>query len=263
MRVLVATPCYGGLLTSDYVLSLLDMYTHVIKNQLCDEFQVFLLPHESLISRGRNKCAQYALKNGYDKLLFIDADLRFDPHWVGLLLKSDKDIIGGTYPFKTHPIVVNFNPLPEKGGEILGQHRYMDNYFKFIQEYADENGEVEIRHLPTGFMMIDTSVLVSLAEKGHVKKYETFQPDTLKTDVFYDWFPTRVHEEKYESEDWAFCSIAREAGFKVHLQTQIVCDHVGTHTFSLGQHVIKGHRPLIPLPKKVSSEVKPEESHGN
>lgn len=245
VRLLIATPAYGGLVTTPYLLSLLDTYTYLIKNKLVDEVQVHTLSNESLISRGRNKCARYALLNGYDKMLFIDADMAWRAEDVELLLRSDKPIIGGTYPMKCFPVTLNFNPLPE-GNDTFGTRRQQDNYFEFIKKHASLNGEVEVKHIPTGFMLIDTKVFLSLASGGKVAEYETFQPDNNTVEKFFDFFPVRVKDGKYESEDWAFCSIAREAGFPVYLQTKIVTAHVGTHIYALGQHHAIGQKPIIP-----------------
>lgn len=251
MRLLIATPAYGGLVTTVYLTSVINTYTHLIKTGLVEDVNVFTLGNESLISRGRNKCARHALTEGYDKLLFIDADMAWQPEDVELLLRSDKPIIGGTYPFKCFPITINFNPLPE-GNDTFGQYRYQDNYFNFIKKHAAPNGEVEVKHLPTGFMLIDTKVLVDLAQSGKVERYETFQPDTQETNVFYDFFPVRVKNGRYESEDWAFCSIAKEAGYPIYLQTKVVCGHYGNHLYHLGQHGAIGQKPLIPDGGKVT-----------
>lgn len=244
LKVLVATPAYGGQFTLPYFICSLNTERHIWQTDLVDSYDVYSLGTESLIGRGRNTCAKYAMDHGYDKLLFIDADMSWKPEWVEMLLRSDKKIIGGTYPLKSFPISLNFNPL-EEHVKWFGKNRQLDNYQEFVKNCAEPNGEVEVRHIPTGFMLIDMSVFKTLASTKYAPHYITFAPDTKETKVFYDFFPCGVTGEQYESEDWRFCSNARAMGIKVYLQTQIVCGHVGVHHYQLGQHVIQGQLPII------------------
>lgn len=203
----------------------------MIRKQLVSEVQLHLIPNDSLIGRARNKCAKFFLDGGFDKLLFVDADLAWKEEWIELLLRSKRPIIGGTYPLKSHPITLNFNPMLGEASDVFGRERGVEAYRSFVRQFVDSIGEVEVRHVPTGFLMIDRSVFLSLIEKKSIPPYESFQPDTGKIEVLWDFFPTRVIASRYESEDWAFCSIAREAGFPVYLQTKAVCAHLGNYLY--------------------------------
>lgn len=228
------------MVTSRYLQSLIPAVARLA--DLGHQVEIHMQANESLISRGRNTCAMYAIKNGFDKLFFIDADMIFTPESVELLVKSKKKIVGGTYPLKCFPITLNFNPLPHQR-DLFGEHRQQDNYIEWVAKYADATGEAEVMHIPTGFMMIDMEVLAKLSHK--VDWYQTFHPEHKTKDQAFDFFPVRVVEHEYESEDWAFCSLAREAGFSVYLQTRAVNAHTGTLHYGLGQHIIEGQAPLI------------------
>lgn len=242
MKILIGSPAYGGMVTSSYLKSL--MAVMPLLQSMGHEVNLHMEECESLISRGRNTVATFALTQGYDKLLFIDTDLLFTPDDIIRLVKSDKMIIGGSYPLKAHPIVVNFNPLDEHR-DLFGENRQMDNYMQWVHKYADPaSGEAEVMHVPTGMMMIDTKVLAKLTY--HVKWYQTFHPEFQIKHQYYDFFPVRVTDNhEFESEDWAFCSIAREQGFKIYLQTRSIAAHVGTMRYGLGQHIVQGQPPLI------------------
>lgn len=244
MKLLIGTPAYGGQVTVDYLQSLIPTLTHLGNDGI--QVGLHMQKSESLISRGRNTCAMAAIKGGYDKLLFIDADIVFTYEKVKMLLNSKKKIVGGTYPLKNHPITLNFNPLQHQRA-LFGDNRQQDNYFEWVKEYADPNGEAEVEHIPTGFMLIDMQVFAKLSHI--VPWYQTFMPDLKAYDQSFDFFPVGTREHQYESEDWAFCRIAREAGFGVYLQTKAVCGHVGTHTYGFGQHIVVGQEPLIPKGK--------------
>jgi glycosyltransferase involved in cell wall biosynthesis len=241
LRVLISTPCAYGLATVGYVQSLVP--TIVRLGQDGYDIHLKMQGTESLINRARNTDATYALKNGFDKILFIDADMVFTYENVIRLLTSKREIVGGTYPLKTFPLTLNFNPLPEHG-DLFGTDRQQDNYLAWVEKYADDNGEAEVMHLPTGFLLVDTKVLAKLTYS--VPWYQSFNPDVKTTDVFYDFFPTTVVENQLRSEDWGFCEVARAAGFPLYLQTRAVNAHVGTFTYGLGQHIVSGQAPLLP-----------------
>lgn len=241
MKLLISTPCCYGLATVHYVQSLLSVLPHLRDNGI--DVTVKMMGNESLINRGRNTDATYALTNGFDKILFIDADMVFDYPKMKLLLDSKRQIIGGTYPLKTFPITLNFNPL-DKETDLFGTDRQQDNYFAWVKKYADSNGEVEVTHVPTGFLLIDTTVLAELTYK--VPWYQNFNANLKTTTTYYDFFPTTVVNNQLRSEDWGFCELAREHGHKIYLQTKAITGHVGSLTYGFGQHVITGQEPLIP-----------------
>lgn len=243
MRILIATPAFGGFVYTGYVNSLLKSMIGLQADGI--EFGVHLLEKESLIGRARNRCARSALMEGYDKMLFIDADMTWEYADMKRLLESDKLIIGGTYPIKNFPISLNFNALDEHVAQLPHKYRSLDGYKEFAAKFSDEKGEVEVRHVPTGFMLIDRKVLEKLAETQAAKAYVEYDAQADKTNYFCEFFPTGVTGHEFESEDWAFCRMAKENGFPVYLNVHCVLGHIGNHQYGLGQHVITGQTPLI------------------
>lgn len=241
MRILISTPCAGGMATTGWIESVIK--TVIELGNAGHDVAVKMQNKESLINRARNTDATYALTQGYDKCLFIDSDIIFTWEQVRLLLESKREIIGGTYPIKTFPVTVNFNPLPEQR-DLFGRDRQAHNYAEWAKKYADRKGEAEVLHVPTGFLMVDTKVFAALTYK--VPWYQSFDAPSKTTVQHYEFFPTGVVEHELESEDWGFCRVARENGFKVYLQTKAVTQHIGSWAFRLGQYeVIEGQDPRI------------------
>jgi len=242
VKILISTPCAGGKAEAGYIDSLLATVAH-----LGNEGHVVAIKMqrtESLINRGRNTDATYALLNGFDCIFFVDSDMVFDYVDFKRVLNSKRSIVGGTYPLKNFPITLNFNPLPQHS-DLYGRDRRQNNYLAWVEKYADENGEAEVRHVPTGFLKVDTKVLADLTYK--VPWYQNFNPDVKTTTTYYEFFPTHVVDHELLSEDWGFCEIARANGFPIYLQTRSVTGHVGSWTFRLGQHeLIEAQKPLIP-----------------
>lgn len=231
MKLLVATPAFGGMVTSQYLQSLVMTTAQLVSNGI--GFALYTLENESLIPRARNKCAMYALEQGYDRLFFIDADMIFNYEQFRKILDSDKDIIAGTYPVKELPISINYNPLRES--DYFGKSNIEENFKNFAKDSADESGEVEVLHVPTGFMSIKCSVLGKLVEDGRVKPYYYREAGSIEPQRAFEFFPCGEHNGEYESEDWAFCRIAREAGFKIYLNTQIVTGHTGNFHYRMSK----------------------------
>ena len=240
--VLIATPAYGGMVTTDYVRSLLD--TVAVLQHEGINFQVYTLANESLIPRGRNQCAWFSMcfgpdGNPYDKLFFIDADMGWEPEQFKQLLFSDKRIIGGVYPIKQYPIELAANALPRDTDIFDGQVRDVASFKKLRDRYNDPKHEIEMLHIPTGFMKIDTSVFADLIEGNHVNSYIGRNWQTKENVMMWDFFPigTSLHPDAklYESEDWAFCSLVKKhLDEKIWCNASIITRHTGTHVFKAG-----------------------------
>ena len=75
-HILIGTPCYNGLVTAEYLLSMLGLQRELIRQGV--EFEVDTPTTVSLIPVARNYLAGEVLRNRrFTHLLFIDADLRF------------------------------------------------------------------------------------------------------------------------------------------------------------------------------------------
>ena len=98
-KIFVATPMYGGICSGMYSKACCDLATLSTKYQ--KDLKFFYLFNESLIPRARNYLVDEFLRaEEYTHLMFIDADIHFDPNDVLTLAALDKDIIGGPYPKK-------------------------------------------------------------------------------------------------------------------------------------------------------------------
>lgn len=97
-KLMVGTPMYGGNGKTAFTRCVMDLAV------LCDRLELPMLlatvTGESLIPRARNVVAQEFMKSDATHLLFIDADLDFEPVDAIRCLEADKDMIGGPYPMK-------------------------------------------------------------------------------------------------------------------------------------------------------------------
>lgn len=236
MRLLISTPCSGGMLYEQYVSSLMQAANRALEEGLLEYWEVAFQGKESYIPRARNRAATMMLEQGFTKLLTIDADISFTYEDFKKIITHDLPVVGGCYPLKTFPIVMNFNALDGQGTELFKSHRGFDYdaWQKFVHKYADPHtGLAEVRHLPTGFLCVRGDVFGKLSET--VETYFSFQPDSGEHKGFFNFYWSGVKNKSLLTEDWGFSELAREAGFPVYLDTRVTLGHTGNWTFRLGQ----------------------------
>lgn len=224
-RLLISTPVFGGKVEVQYFASMMGLIPYLVQNNITFEI---MCEARNLIHQARNRAAHYALKNKFDKLLFIDSDITFKGNDVLLLLASDKRVVGGLYPLKGFPIKLNFTP---KQGVYNGAPSF--NLKDYYEDFADkQTGEVEVFMLPTGFMCIDTQVFKDL--DPFVKQYN--HRDSLKGVVEHEkmYFPFDIGADGHlYTEDWSFCDLIRnKLNIVPYWNMKVVVDHVGVHTYS-------------------------------
>jgi len=210
-NVHICMPCYGGMLTESTFMSYIKWGNTA--RQLGLNWTVETMTNESLISRARNTLVAKFLNNpDSTHLMFIDADIGWEPWHLLVLLDRDVDVIGGLYPMKTLPI------------------KWVVNGFDGAEE--GENGLQEVSKTGTGFMLVKRHVFEKL---DHHKSVIPFNNDIgldpaldkyLKT--YYD---TDVRENRYYSEDWTFCENWRDIGGKVWVDKRVLLKHTGTFVF--------------------------------
>ena len=97
-RVLIGTPCYDG--------SVDVWYTHSLVNtiKIADQMNIEVLPiwlsYDALIQRARNDLIALVREMDCDDIIFIDADIEWNPEHFYRLLNYPVDVVGGTYPKK-------------------------------------------------------------------------------------------------------------------------------------------------------------------
>lgn len=152
--------------TGGYAHSCIKLQELCIKYNINVEFCYIF--NESLIQRGRNDIVYRFLKSKHTHLIFIDADLAFNPEDVLKLVSLNREVIGGTYPRKRinwnnikHAIKINPMITPEEL-EIFAA----DFIFKVkdgIESFTMDE-PVEVDNLPTGFMCIRKDVIHKMIE---------------------------------------------------------------------------------------------------
>ena len=97
--LMVATPCYGGQVTTAYANSLLKLQS-ACRGRAID-FEWLMLGGDALITRARaDLVAHFLDRPPTTHLLFIDADIGFEPAQVLRLIACGADMCAAIYPIK-------------------------------------------------------------------------------------------------------------------------------------------------------------------
>ena len=216
-RVHICMPCYGGQLTESTFMSFIKWGNTC--RQLGIDWTVETMTNESLISRARNTLtAKFLNTEGSTHLMFIDADIGWEPWHLLALLNHDKDVIGGLYPMKSLPVKWCVNGIPG----------------------ADENdpsGLVEVTKTGTGFLLMKRHVFEKLNQHPAVKPFTNdIGLDPVLNQYMKTYFDTAVREGRYYSEDWTFCENWRDLGNQIFVDKRVLLKHTGTYVFDFGTH---------------------------
>ena len=210
-RILIATPMYGGMCVGQYAAALMLTPT-ILGNHGMGTYYSYMT-NESLITRARNRCVHEFLQTDATHLMFIDADIGWEPWHLLVMLDAQKDVIGGLYPMKSLPVKWCVNGIP---GQV-----------------EDPNSSlIEVSKTGTGFLLMKREVFEKLDAHPAVRAFANDIGLPRELDPYMKtYFDTAVREGRYYSEDWTFCENWRDLGGQVWVDKRVLLRHTGTYTF--------------------------------
>lgn len=211
-RVHICMPCYGGQLTESTFMSYIKWAN--VARQLGLDWTVETMTNESLISRARNTLtAKFLHTKESTHLMFVDADIGWEPWHLLVMLNHDKDVVGGLYPMKSLPVKWCVNGIPDA-------------------DQNDPSGLIEVTKTGTGFLLIKRDVFEKLNAHPAVKSFTNdIGLDPALNPYMKTYFDTAVRENRYYSEDWTFCENWRDIGGNVWVDKRVLLKHTGTYVF--------------------------------
>ena len=232
LHLVIGTPMYGGMCTSEYTQSLLHLSEAANKSEGVKLTTIFL-GNESLIQRGRNTIAHHFMNlPDATHLLFIDADLKFRTEDVVRMIQADKSFIVGPVALKGYnweeirQAAINGEKDINRTGGILNINKLPGI------DIVDENAPFEIEHGGNAFMMLRRDVFETL--KPHTPIYTNggrSLPDGVE---IYDYFRVEINKDTnhFLSEDYFLCHSYRQLGGKVWCAPWVETGHFGSHLFN-------------------------------
>ena len=218
MSILIATPCYGGMASTQYLRSCLALQEEFQRAGVDHDW--LLMENESLIQRARNNiCRSFLADTPLEKLLFIDADIEFRPEHVAALWNLQAEVAVGIYAMKKPDQDVY-------AAWVNGQ---------LVKELDGLPVPVNLDFAGTGFMMIDRSALLKMRAAWPEREHVEAGPHAGELAQSFEWFSPRVIQDEtgnwYASEDYAFCYDWRSLGGEVVCDPWVRLIHHGSYAY--------------------------------
>lgn len=160
-------------------------------------FRVLINTKASIIALNRNISVDFAQKRNADWILFLDSDMTFPASTLKQLLAHDKYIVGATYCKRAAPFETLGAPINE-------------------QERNKKSGLVEMSCMPTGCLLIRTSVFDKFKKPYFRCKYDE-------------------EKEMMKGEDYFFCEVAKNLGYQIWCDLDLSKEigHIGQQVFKI------------------------------
>lgn len=201
-RVLIATPSYDGKVDTRYANALVETVLLGLNNDI--RFFPLYMAYDALVQRARNDLAAIALENNFDDVLWIDADMEWDPQWAIDLVLSEHDVIG----------------LPVIKKSLMEAYNVKADMECFDE---DHDGLYKVLSIGTGFLKTSHDALQHLWENSEAYVHNGQDRRWI--------FQVKIQDGDIISEDVLMCQTLRDGGFDIYIDPTKTCNHVGTLLF--------------------------------
>ena len=246
-KIFVATPMYGGQCHGAYTNSAINLAN--LGKEYGVDIQFYFMFNESLITRGRNYCADEFMRSDCTHLMFIDSDIKFQAQDVLTLAalsdhedkKDGKHIICGPYPKKTIAWEKIVKAVEQgKGKDNPGElENYVGDYVFNLKDGKTSfkiAEPTELKEAGTGFMMITKHAFEVF--KNSYPDY-SYIPDHARTKNFdgsreiHMFFQALIDPDsrRYLSEDYMFCQWMDKVGISTWMCPWMQLKHNGSYEF--------------------------------
>jgi hypothetical protein len=246
--VFIATPMFGGVCQGLFAKSMNELL--VVAQQLGVKVQASNIYNESLINRARNYLLQTFLDTDMTHIMWIDADIAFNPYDVFVLLaycdekdpinNKPMDIVGGLYPKKS--LAADKMVQAVKAG-LCDENP--EDIFKYAADLVvnpvggysiDISKPIQVSEIGTGFMMMSRDTVNNIRQKNPQLKYK---PDHIRTAGFdgsrpiYNLFEIMIDPDtnRLLSEDYGFLRLAKKLNLNIFVFPWIKLIHIGSWYF--------------------------------
>jgi hypothetical protein len=228
---------YGGMCTGLFAQNLMIFQSICAQNNV--GIMLSFMFNESLITRARNAITQSFLKSEATHLLFIDADIVFNPVQLFQMINTDKDIICGIYPKKE----INWGSVKKAIDAGVPENELKHHTGSWVVNLVGYENSVqvpineplEIWNGGTGMMLIKREVFEKLKDTVpyYLNDVVDLSGSIEQRERIHEFFATSIEPdtERLLSEDYHFCRIWRLMGGKIYAAPWMELGHVGTYVF--------------------------------
>lgn len=201
-NVLIATPSYDGKVDAHFTAALVESTKIGFMNDI--NFIPIFMAYDALVQRARNDLIATAINSNCDDMIWIDADIEWEPEWLLKLLNYSEDVVGGTYPKKS-----------------LTEEQYVCKINLENKFTKNDNGLILVESLGTGFL--------KLSKKAFTYLWNNSKPYIHNNKECRWIFEVKIQDGDIISEDVLMCQRLKEGDFKVYLDPSMTCNHIGAY----------------------------------
>lgn len=198
-QILIATPSYDGKLDVWYTNSLWRTIILGLQNEI--QFVPVFMSYDALIQRSRNDLIGIAKDSKFDGILWIDADVEWDPQWAVNVVQANKDVLG--------------LPIVKK---IIDEQYSVKCNFEDLN--PDEEGFIEVESNATGFLYMSKAAIDYLWDNSEAYTHNGQDRRWI--------FETGIQDGDIIGEDVWVCRKLRQGGFKIYIDSTKTCNHIGS-----------------------------------
>ncbi len=223
--VLMCIPAYGGNVSELTTVGIFKTARDFTEKGIYHS--LLTTANESLICRGRSKLFNFFYhRTDFDKFLFIDSDIKFQPSDIEKLLDLDVEMCAAGVPLKSTTPTYNFG-IPTSNGKPI---------------WNEDKSAFKTDFVGTAFLMIDRVVFEKMARAYPNLRYMpettstyTNKPaiDDIEINNSFHFFQTYICQNtcSIRSEDYAFCDRWKDIGGDIWIRPDIQLSHVGSNVF--------------------------------
>ena len=234
VNLVIATPCFGGQISVLYAASLFKLQK-TVRSYSDLNLKILFKDGDALITRARaSLISQFLEDQSATHLLFIDADIGFEPEQVVRLIECGADVCAAIYPIKridwdkVRSTIETARPNP--AAAALKYVFEVDN----PDAVTERSGFVRVRYAGTGFLMIRRGALERMCSHYPELRYRRDHSLDAATpsDHRFALFECMIGEDgTYLSEDFAFCKRWTDMGGEIWADLSSKLNHVGPMAF--------------------------------
>lgn len=252
MKIMIATPAYGGEVTTTYCDALIWLLDHFREKHPQIRFQHRFLSL-SVLPFMRNLYASLVLQDeSFTHLLFVDADMGFAPSLIERMIAAGKPVVGSMAPLRKLDLARYYSLKDEIADPKVAQVVAMDYANAGAIDFkgaAGKPGEsrsfddlivdgscIRVRKTGAGVLLIHRSVFARLKERYPelwcTQIADTYAQFGLTKGVLQCFEPMPDEHGLYGGEDAAFCRRWVEGcGGEIWSVITETIVHVGTERF--------------------------------
>jgi hypothetical protein len=235
INLAVATPCFGGQISIIYAGSIFKLQK-VLRATNEIDLKILFKDGDALITRARaSLVAQFLDDPSATHLLFVDADIGFEPNQVLRLINCGADVCAAVYPIKR----IDWDKV--RTVTQTNRANPAAAALDYVFDVPDPNavvtsaGFAKVRYAGSGFLMVRRRALEKMC--AHYSNLQYKRDHSMEAAIpssnRFALFDCMIDEDgTYLSEDFSFCKRWTDIGGEIWADLDSRLSHVGPLVFN-------------------------------